>query len=287
MPVPSESAPAPPFFRRGAGRFSLALQFNSGALLVSQSISSALAEAAWLQAVQHYEDGRLHEAHRALHRYLSQHRECGRGWELLGLIYHSWKTWKPALAALEEASVLVPLSDLAECAMADCYQADGRKPWARSLYDQLLRRQNVSVAALLGAATGLDLLGESRPAVAACRRAIKLDPEAAQPYFSLSFYLGRCGALASTIEAAARRAIHLAPENLTFRTGLAGFLHLQGRARDAVALLHGLTEHHVQLMNCRCCLDRLIGLFEVVADEERAGWCRRQSELLLAESHEC
>lgn len=256
---------------------------------MSQTESTTAEVSAWQRACRSYAEGHLGVAHRALHRHLSLNGDCGRGWELLGLVYHAWRQWGQARAALEEASVRVPLSSVAECALADCYLAEGPTEWARSLYHQVLRRDSATLPALLGTAAGLDVLDEPDLAVIACRRAIEFDPEAAQPYFDLSYYLGRCGAPVSRIEASARHAIQLAPDNITYRIGLAGFLHTQGRSADGALLIGGLTHEHVQGMQCQCCLARLIGVFEAVSDDERACWCRQRQEVLLLsrEGHSC
>ena len=244
-------------------------------------VESTVADNSELQAAYvSFAGGLLHDAFHALQRHLTQQPDCGRGWELLGLVYHAWQQWGPGLAALEEASVRVPMSPVGDCALADCYLAVGKQNWARDLYRQLIQRKQVPLSALLGAASGLDVLSESRLAALACRRAIKLDPSAARPHFDLSYYLTRCGSSISRIEASARRAIELAPGNMAYRVGLAGFLHSQNRPGDAVQLLQEFSVEYVQLMRCRCCLTRLIGLFEAVGDEERASWCRLRQEVL-------
>ncbi len=232
------------------------------------------------QARSHYSAGWLYLSRIALHRHLVEHKQCGRGRELLGMIYHRWREWDIAVEFLEEASVRVPLQPMAECALADCYRATQRFRWARTLYRGALHRRDACTPALLAAAAGLDALDDCRAAIAACRRAIQLDPKMAQSHFDLSYYLGRCGAAVATVEVSARRAIALDPQNLTFRIGLAGFLHQHQRSEEAGPLLNSLSVEHVQLLQCPCCLSRLIGVFEAIGDEERATWCRQRQEIL-------
>jgi hypothetical protein len=184
------------------------------------------------------------------------------------------------MAALEEASIRSPLSCLGESALGGCYLATDRPAWARSLFHHVLSRRDVVVRALLGAAAGLDALNEPTLSVEACRRAIQLDSESAQAFFDLSYYLGRCGAPETRIEATARKAIDLAPDNILFRVGLAGFLHSRGRSESAAVLVARLSVEQVQSMKCPCCLGRLIGVLEAVGDEERAAWCRQRKEFL-------
>jgi hypothetical protein len=123
-------------------------------------------------------------------------------------------------------------------------------------------------------------LAEPAHVIEACRLAIILAPDFAKAYFDFSYYLGRYGAPESRVEAAARKAIDLAPDNMTFRIGLAGYLHLRGRSEAAVQLLENLTLDHIQSQTCICCVVRLMDLFETVGDEQRATWCRRRRETL-------
>lgn len=231
-------------------------------------------------AAASFAQGLPNDAIGALSVYLAENPDCGRGWELTGIIYHSWRRWHEACVVLEEASILVPLIAEAESALADCYLVVGRTTWAEQLYRNVVRRRNVSAACLRSAAAGLDTLSESQLAVAACRRAIQMSPLEAQSHYDLSHYLSRSGASVCQVEAAARRAISLAPAHVPYRVGLAGFLHCQQRSEDAAALLGALTIEHVQSICCRCCLLRLLGLFEAVGQAERAAWCTEQLQAL-------
>ncbi|MBW3543233.1 MAG: tetratricopeptide repeat protein [Planctomycetes bacterium] len=62
-------------------------------------------------------------AERALH----QDPNNGRMWELLGLIHHASGRPDAAQAALESASLFVPLMPAGGLALADCYHALGRE----------------------------------------------------------------------------------------------------------------------------------------------------------------
>jgi tetratricopeptide (TPR) repeat protein len=241
------------------------------------------------QAEASFRCGRLRDAFVTIQPYLEDQPDCGRGWELLGLIRHNWRQWEAALAALEEASIRIPLSAAAECALGDCYLAVDRQAWSRPLYRNVVQRKLTTVSALLSAASGLDALNEPQTAIVACRRAITLDPEVAQPYFDLSYYLRRCGASTRTIEAAAQRAISLEPDNLKFRLGLAGYLHSLERSSEAMVLLAPLTMDQIRSVYCHGCLGRLLELFAAVGDDERAECCRQQQESLdhSGETGEC
>lgn len=226
------------------------------------------------EARQSYTTGRLKDARRKLLQHLSRNREDGRGWELLGLVHHARQKWALSLAALEEASTLVPLSCVGELALADCYFANGQTKWALALYRGIPESDRATTQTLLTVAAKLDSMSDPVGSIAACRKAIQLDPDSAESYFTLSFYLRRCGAPFSVVEAAARRAIDLAPDKFAFRLGLAGQLHAQGRLADVARLLNRVTLEQVQSLSCPCCLDRLIVIFAAIADEDRVLWCR-------------
>ena len=255
-------------------------------VIVSQFNDIAPDHSPWHIALQRFHSGRYHEAYDAVQSHLATQPECGRGWELLGQVCHSQKRWGAALEAFEQATVRVPLSAEAECNLADCYRFEGRTGWARGLYHHLIRRVGVEVCTLLNAATGLDDLTEPRMSIVACQRAIRLDPEFAQSYFDMAYYLRRCGASVATVEASARRAICLAPNDIVYRVGLSTFLHAQDRTDDAALLLKYLTRHHVQQLKCNCCVARLMDVLTAVGDHERDSWCRDQLESIPTNDRE-
>lgn len=234
----------------------------------------------WRQAVRCFSNGEWDAAHRALHAHLTDHPECGKGWEFLGMVHFAARQLEAAQQALEHASALIPLGAEAECALADCYLGLGKRQWACELYQAITQRGRVSIEALLGAAQGLNRLGQPGLSVIACRRAIALDPELAQPHFDLSYYLLRSAAPASVVEASAQRAIALDPGNPAFRVGLAGYFHSLGRWSEAARLLAPMTCEQIRSMHCRSCLERIGEVFAVMEDRERADCCRLRLMLL-------
>lgn len=234
-----------------------------------------------LETARHcFSQGQMDDAYAHLQRILDDNPDSGRAWEMLGLVYHARQQWEPALRALEKASVYIPLQPMAQCALADSYLACGRGDWAREFYEDLLHREDLTSGVLLNTAAGLNLLGDPWAAVAACRKAIGLEPYEAQPYFSLSFYLGRTGAPERLIESTARHAIDLAPENLTFRVGLAGYLHVRGRTSETEALLAAVTQDDIESLNCQCCLERLRAIFEALGDHSRVHLCGERATII-------
>jgi tetratricopeptide (TPR) repeat protein len=233
--------------------------------------------------------GEPRRAHREVIAYLAEHPEDGRGWELLGLVYHALHEWGQAMEALELATLRVPLRLAGVLALGDCYLAHRRWRWAAEHYAQVVRDAQASPTLLLRAAAGLDRLGLPRFGVEACRKATRLDPTLAQPFYDLSYYLLRAGGTPGTIEAAARRAIHLDPERWSYRVGLASYLHQQGRTADGAMLLKPATPAMIATMGCRCCLNRLIELWSTVGAEEPVAWCRARIAELAArgEQDEC
>ncbi len=246
---------------------------------VMTSQLAGLEEALGLFRAQRYAAAR-----RLVDQILEQQPEQGRAWELRGLLW--WATGERDLAesSLETAMTLVPLCPAAAVALGDCYAAVQRSELAVGLYEQASRHPEASVATLLAAAAGLDGLNQPHRSVRICRLAITRDTEFAQSYYDLGYYLGRTGAPPHIVEAAARKAIELAPGRLNYRVGLAGFLAQRGRARDAYTLVGRLLPSEIELANCPCCLERLASVFESAGDYERSAVCRARSRVLALQA---
>lgn len=224
--------------------------------------------------------GKIREAGQHVEKRMSLQPECGSGWMLRGLIRHARKQWRSTVLALEEASVRIPLTPLAVCALADAYREVGNNSWAKESYREVLRQDHTPAPLLRRVASGLDALDDPQLAVMACRRALALEPDSAPIYFELSYYLGRCGASTATIASVARRAVHLEPDNWKFRIGLAIFLQFRNRLTETAEILAPVELNQIRAMNCACCLERLLKLFEAINDQTRAGWCRTQLDRL-------
>jgi tetratricopeptide (TPR) repeat protein len=224
-------------------------------------------------AYQLFRVRRYAAAQELVDRVLAQDSDSGRAWELKGLL--AWVSGERDLTeqALETAATLVPLLPTPAVALGDCYASAGRHELAVGWYEQSAEHPERSVGSLLAAAAGLDVLDLPYRSVRICRIAVQRDPEFAQSYFDLGYYLGRSGAPAHIVEAAARKAIQLAPQRMNYRVGLAAFLAQRHRMQDACDLVRQLPLDDLQQLNCTHCLTRLQFLYTLSQDQERAAAC--------------
>lgn len=230
-------------------------------------------------AVTLYTEGLFDQALDLVQLQLEDTPDNGRLWELRGLIHRELGDAAAATHALETASLLVPLQSVGRCALAECYAHAGHRELARDIYRMTLADTAMPMELLLRVARGLDEVGDPVMALRACRAASHGDPDSARPYYEMSYYLQRCGDSPHLVEAAARKAISLDPERVQYRVGLASYLHQRGRPDDAYELLKHLDSSRLQEITCRCCLDRLLALFDTMQDQVR---CRMCEQLLAA-----
>lgn len=223
-----------------------------------------------------YEQGRLDAALARARLLLRQHSDNGRAWEWLGLIHAGRERFRLAVSALERASLLVPLRSAARVCLGLGYGKVGRATLSRDLLTALIDDPALDVPLLLQVAAGLDALGESPLACAACRAAIARDPLVGQPYYDLGYYSARSGSPPHIVESLARRAISLDPQNTCYRVGLASLLLRQNRGPEAYDLVRHFTPEQITLVECRCCLGRIIDLYEQARDYRRIVMCREQ-----------
>ncbi len=230
----------------------------------------------WERVTGAYEEGDLDTARREVIDALQVTPEDARLWELLGLIQYARHRFTPAVSALERASLIAPLTPAARVGLALAYGQVGRRELARDLLEQLIDDATLAIPLLLQVAAGLDAVGHPELAMQACRTASVRDPLLSQPYYDLGFYSARCGLPARVSEALARKAIGLAPENVSYRVGLASMLARLGRNSDAWTVVAKLSDEQLAVVTCRCCLERIADLYETHQDYRRSIVCREQ-----------
>ena len=249
-------------------------------MAVSRRNQHPVADAELRTAISQYNARNYDRALALVDAALSRQPEHGRLWELRGLIQHGRGEPQAALDALETASALVPLRPASQAVLAACYAAIGRRELARDVYCQVAALPYAGSGLLLEIAAALNDLGTAALAVRVCREASQRDPDAAEPYYDLSYYLGRCGAPLELVESLARRAIGLAPERVSYRVGLASLLYRARRADDAYQVVGRLTARQIREIGCRCCLERVIEVYEAGGDALRARLGRQRLKQL-------
>ena len=227
-----------------------------------------------------YVAGRFHQAIHLADTAIETNPDHGRAWEFKGLAHRARGEVKPALDALEMATLLVPLRPVARCALADCYAKLGHGSLALDMYMALADDSRTPRELWLPIATGLDFVGAPALALSVCRMAIQWDPDSPRAWHDFGCYLGRCGYPPRLVLNCARRAVSLAPERGRWRIGLISLLYQAGQAEEAQAEAWKLTDIHIADAVCHCCLLRVAEVFDASGDFRRGEACRRRmSEL--------
>ena len=204
---------------------------------------------------------------------IEQFPENGRLRELQGLAEHARQRFASALAALEMASLLVPLSIDAQLAMAAAYRATGKPEDARSILGYLASRQDLSTRVLPRLAAQLGQLGEYQRALEVCRVASERMPERDESYYGMAFYMIRLRYPLECILPLLRYAISLAPRCRLYRVTLVNLCSIAGRWSEAYEAACGLPVADVTCLNC---LNKLLAVFVQVRDHQRRDACLAQ-----------
>lgn len=235
-------------------------------------------------ATRSFSAGNWTQASGILWKLVAELPDFGRAWEMLALVHWRLGERDEALHCFETASSLIPLRPEAVCALAECYASTGHLELAVFVFESLSSNTRASVETLLTAAAGADSLNKPCISLRLCRAALERDPDVARTYYELGYFLGRCGGPVSMVEAAGRKAVEMAPDQVMYRIGLASLLLKHRREGDAYEAVHDLTVGQLAEVNCVCCLLKLANLFEAMGDDRRAEWTRtRMLELDLSD----
>ncbi|MFG0332027.1 MAG: tetratricopeptide repeat protein [Maioricimonas sp. JB049] len=218
-------------------------------------------------------NGEPERAERILRRHLQREQDDGRAWELLGLILFENGEIAASVSALETATLLAPLRTQGRICLAHGYGQLGHVELSRDLLVAMIPDPSLSAPHLLQVAGGLDAIGQHELAVQACRSALRREPESAQGHYDMGYYSARSGAPSHVVETLARQAVSLEPGNVRYRIGLASMLVQQERLSDGYACISRLSDDQIRRIACRCCLQRVVSLFEAAGDIRRARMC--------------
>lgn len=210
----------------------------------------------------------------------------GKKWEDHGFACHANADWDDAVAALETASMLIPLSPAGQVCLGQCYWHIGRTELSVELLTDLIESDRMTPPLLLQIATGLNNAGRPDLSMQACREAAASDSSFAQAYYDHGYYARRCGCRLSTIEALIRRAIAIAPDDVNYRIGLAG-LYLENDERIAAYnVVKGLSNEQIDCVCCSTCLKRVAELYKEQQDYRRLVLCNERLVRLGTEALE-
>lgn len=217
---------------------------------------------------------------KAIQQGLKRSSDEGRLRQLQGLIYYKQGDVDAAIYAFESASLLIPLSASASTVLAECYLAINKPDLAYVIADFLKENETLKPEERLLLAEICDRTGHCNEALQICRNLVQDEQDHPQAFYNLSYYLGRTGHPLNLIEATARKAISLDPDNVNYRVGLASLLIRTNNTNRAYSLIRHFDRNDFQQVSCHCCLLRMVELFEDFEDHERAALARQFYELL-------
>jgi len=203
----------------------------------------------------------------------------GRLWELVGLIHRAKNDCRPCLHALEMATLFVPLSFAAQCALADCYVYTQRSDAGRVIYQHLLAHLHELPTDLLkNLAVGFESLSDLASALEVSREAARRQPDSPQHRYAIAYFMGQLGYGTEAVAAWAKQAVRLAPERAQYRIGLAGLVYQSGRILEAYGYVRDLTADEIRTVPCGKCLEKLEHIYSTIGDEARESICRAEME---------
>lgn len=210
---------------------------------------------------------------------LKQFPHDGRVWELSGLIFRELTSYQLAQGALETANTLIPLSDQAQLALADCYLHVGHRDLAGEMLQFLAEKSGTSPALQSEVAERLQKISSAvAPKNDGDQSAYHRPKQTAEHHYNLAHSMGHLGYPPECVEQEILRAIELAPDCLEYRIGLAGFLSQVHRAEEGYQYVAKLSLLEISQLQCECCLNRLIKVFHAGGDHRRLLACMDRVE---------
>ncbi len=206
-----------------------------------------------------FHGGWIAEAARLATEAVQAFPDDGDLWQLHGLLLQRQGDFKGACDALETASLLVPLTPAAQCALADCHARAGRRELARQLYLALAEDASCPTALLLSVASGLYGTGDASAALDVCLEITRREPDHHEAYFGIAYYMRRVGHEAAEILPMVARAHELSPKHPVYRVVMASFLAQVGRFDEACSLLRGVRPGTIR---CGGCLRRIMAILD-------------------------
>lgn len=210
---------------------------------------------------------------------LKQFPHDGRVWELSGMLFRELTSFRLAQNALETATTLIPLSDRAQLALADCYLHFGQRELAEEMFRFLDEKEEISSRLRSELKDRFQKLADfelqDEREVPSEDRGPQLT---AEHHYNLAHSMGYLGYPPNCVEQEILRAIELAPECLEYRIGLAGFLSQLHRAEEGYQYVAGLSLREISRLECECCLERLVKVFHAGGDHRRLLACMDRVE---------
>ena len=212
--------------------------------------------------------------------WLAKHPDDGDALEIHGLSALRLSRHHAGIEALEEASLIKPLSSESSIALAVAYGAIGRHQLSKDLLMNIAINGDLDDQSLLVVAAGLEALDEPVLAMEACRQAGVICPDNAEVHYSMGLYASKCDYPTHVIESLIRHAINLDPDNLHYRIGLVSLLVRLGRKYEALVVINPFIPDRLDEVTCTCCLKRIANLFFDCDEFELAKHCAERHKAL-------
>lgn len=201
----------------------------------------------------------------------------GAAWQLRGLAHFGLREITQAMAAFEYASVLVPLSPLAQCRLAECYQQRRQRELARLVYLHLATLEQLPCDIVETVAGGLSRCGELDQALEFCLAGLRQYRGSHQLLHTAAGLMRRLGHTNDEILPFAYQAYHLRPDMVAYALTFAQHLLAADRRREAGRVLRQVALDDQQ---CVATLQRLQSLFEHLGDDTNRQRCRDRLQLI-------
>lgn len=200
---------------------------------------------------------------------LNLHFDQGELWLLRATILHSQGQWMSALAAVETASMFIPLDPGGQLVLADCYSHTGKQELALLAYEHLLQIDSLPVDYYAGLYAGFKRAGKLKLALTASRKAIDLSPENDEAYFGMAHCMSILAYPPRQITGVLRKAVELAPDKPHYRISLVIQLALTKRHSEAYGILTHAADDVFTSITCECVVRKLLDLCAWAGDETR------------------
>lgn len=220
--------------------------------------------------LQLYKAGQILPLQQIAEDAIARDPDAGDAWALLGLARRAGHNFAEAIAALEQATSLIPLPPHAACALGECYLRAKRLQPAGAIFAHLARDPHCPSDLLPSVASGLGRCGELELAIEACRTAAERSPERDEPLFAMAYYMRRLGYPMPVVLPVLERALALDPTCAVYRVSVGLFHQALGNRQQAYRVLCGLDLSRVR---CGSCLRRVRDLFDACGDEARSAAC--------------
>jgi predicted O-linked N-acetylglucosamine transferase (SPINDLY family) len=185
-------------------------------------------------ALQHQQDGRLHDAERIYRQILAVDPDQPYALHLLGTIAHQAGNLEEAVACWQRALQVNPDFAATHSNLGVAFKEQGKLVAAVACYRRALELNPEYAEAHNNLGVALREQGKLDEAVACCRRAVELKPDYAEAHNNLSVALREQGKL-DEAAACGRRAVELRPDYAVAHNNLGSALQERGELDEAAA----------------------------------------------------